>query len=435
MVFRVIQNVWRVTRPEGDICLARRTAEMGTSASKKRVLRNALISQRSIISTPFCECLPFRIQPFNTANRHMHAYIEDKMLDITIVDLTFKKRFIIKDVIDPSEALQTRRSLPPGLTNCFVIGYHSDIAVVQVFYQSGARFYVCDCSTKVCIYEYITCPCSDRKFGLCEAYITSNRKYLVLKGSDIYYNMFSNAMRGLDHSFIEVAKLDESMITSSHYTFSRTSDTVFFGVCPDPSKPSDIYISLWRYGGGYNAPYTLYLDTTTVDVSFLFKGRSLNKDCKCCNANRLHMLYNYTNTDKFRFVNIQIPRNSNYIFHTTASTHSDNRKLPKALRTYTMQVELREKKDLGKIVRTWQYESYSMSLVQLDWPKLSPSGGYAFVGDQLCLSPDRGLKSLSTICLELLSELVMPEDIQLLPLPETFKHLLRYGDCYLVTDS
>ena len=391
--------------------------EMGASDSR-RGLKKSSIRHRS---TQFCECLPFRLQPYCTSNRHMHAFIENK-LDIMIVDLTFKKRFLIKDVLDRTDQLQKERELPPDLTTCLVIGYHADLAVVQVFHHSGAKFYVCNCTTRICIYKYLPCPCpySDKTFGLCEAYFTGNGQFLVLKGNDLYFALNNSRMQALYHSYIEVAKLDEVTITSAHYTFSSMGP-VNFGISPDPEKNSDIYMSLWKYRNS-----TPILVTNTIDVSSLLNGKSVNQDCKKCNHNRLHALNHVTITDLPKFVNIQVPRNSDYIITSTVLRYSRS-SFPRAFIscTYPITADLREKKNLDKVVRTWNYESYGGSLIQIDWPKLSPSGNYSYFGDQLCLLPSHSLKSLSRICLDLLTELVLPEDVHQLPTPEIFKCLLK----------
>ena len=402
---------------------------MGTSTSKKGLKKNAELAYHQ------CECLPFRFQSFCTSNRHMHAYIEANSLDICIVDLTYSKRFAIKNVIDSSEQLQNETSLPPGLTQCNLIAYHWDLAVVQVFYRKSVQFCICDCSSQTCRYRYIMCPCSKRTPGLCEAYFTTNRQFLILKASDFYYNMFSTSCPQLDTYFIEIANIEDSKIISNHYSFSDLG-IIPFGLCPDPQRQTDVYFSCWKCDVSAETGYGYYMfsNLSLVDVSFPFKGRPVNTSNG--DFSRRHEAIDIApdsedvgadNVCRFALVNIQIPRNGGVIFQSTASRISKERFLPSIVGGCTIQVEMREKKLGGAILRTWNYDSYAG--VQLDWPKLSPSGAYAVVGDQMCLLPARcSVKSLATQCTDLLVELLLPEDIQFLPLPEKLKNSLKYGD-------
>ena len=374
------------------------------------------------------------------ANRHMHAYVVDKSGAICITDLTFKKTFRIKDALDLAEPLLNHAALPPGLSNCILIAYHWDLAVVQVFHRTSVCFYICNLSAQSCIYRYTLCPCERRRPGLCEAYFTSDRSILILKVSDVYYSLFPTAVESLDPSFIEIVRMDCKPPKSNHYVFPGPEITPF-SVCPDPDIPTEVYIGFWKVD--ISCPMAVFSSGVDISVFDLrrFSSSAVQRHNDTTNGRfhyvdttngRFHYVYNYSSQitlatiDRSRLVNIQIPRNSNFLFQSTASIHSGPNSLPKAVRTYTITTVLKEKKTGGATINLWNYDSYTGA--QLDWPKLSPSGGYAFVGNEIVLPPNIGrLKSLSRMCVDLLTELVLPEDIQLLPLPEKLKDLIKYG--------
>ena len=89
---------------------------------------------------------------------------------------------------------------PPNLAQCNVIGYQRNLAVIQVFFRDCVDKFLCDCANLKCIYKYTICPCLRRRVGLCEAYFTSNRQYLIVKSSDAYNVQVAN--RKYDHSFL-----------------------------------------------------------------------------------------------------------------------------------------------------------------------------------------------------------------------------------------
>lgn len=408
---------------------------MGSSTSKKMKRSKFCASKK--LSTPsldgFCECLAFRLQPFCTANRHMHAFIVDKTEDIVITDLTFKKRFLVKNALDSSEPLLNDAALPPGLNKCNLIAYHWDWAVVQIYHRNTVRFYVCNCSTQTCLYRYVMCPCVKRRPGLCGAYFTSDRNILILKASDIYYNLFSTASREIDTSFIEIVRLDTKTHISNHFEFPGY-EMVPFGICPDPNKSRTVYLAFWNTKSCQAETNSPDLDLFTFHIGCTCKDTCVCGLCQPPNAKntRSHTPYEFVrcvstcSTDRSRLVNIQVPRNSNYLFQSAASVKSEKICMPNAARTYTIHVALREKTAWKHYHEFWYYDSCSG--LQIDWPKLSPSGSYAFVGDEMVLSPNIGtLRSLSTICVDLLTELVLPEDVQFLPLPEKLRNLIKYG--------
>ena len=396
---------------------------MGTSSSKKMYKKKYLAATQG-----FCVCLAFKLQPFCMSNRHMHAYIEDRIGAICISDLTFKKTFRIKDALDLDEPLLNHAALPPGLTNCTLISYHWDLAVVQVFHRDSVRFYICNLTSQTCMYTYTMCPCTRRRPGLCEAYFTSDKSILILKASDTYYSLFPTTVGGLDPSFIEVVRLDCKPLRSNHYPFPRPEITPF-AVCPDPDTPTDVYIAFWRIGGnGQIVGLTTGLDISVVNIRESSGFRIQQSRLKGAYY-RFHNIYKCAYRialgipGRSRLINIQIPRNSKYIFLSTASVNSGPNVLPKAIKTYTITTVLREKIS-GNTVEEWNYDSYIGA--QMDWPKLSPSGCYAFVGNQMIVSPNLGrLKSLSGICMDVLTELVLFEDIQFLPLPQRLKDVIK----------
>ena len=94
-----------------------------------------------------CKYLPFRLQPRCTSNRHMHADIVHGARDIRITDVDRKKSFLFKDVIETEQELQHKRHIPHGFSECNLVAYHFDLAVLQVFYKHAVHIYVCNCST------------------------------------------------------------------------------------------------------------------------------------------------------------------------------------------------------------------------------------------------------------------------------------------------
>ena len=370
-----------------------------------------------------CNCAAFRMQPFCTANRHMHAFIEEATGNVTIVDLTFNKRFEIKAVIDHKEQLLVKELLPPELTNCTVIGYHGDLAVIQIFFRDYVKIYVCDCTDFKCVCRYTVCPCFRRRLGLCEAYFTSNRQYLILKNSD-GYNTLHRSCR-LDHSFFEVVKMDAEIITSNHYTFSVNGEMVFIGLCPDPDSQTHIFTAMYRRGRIYSewTKARLHPGLSTFDVQEQFEQR-LNQQETCATEStlRLHTQFDYgTMSDKTRLINIQIPRNSNYVFMTFIKRQRLNRRFntPKTV------VHLLEKDDLRKIVRMWECGQVNES--QSDVPKLTPAGSIIYIAGEKFRIPYRGLKSLPLLCIDVLKDTILPEDIKKLPLPTKLKNLILFG--------
>ena len=399
---------------------------MGTSTSKA-------VNKKKFqaINQGFCECLPFRLQPYCMSNRHMHAYIEEKSSTICITDLTYNKTFRINDTLDLSEPLLNHAALPPGLTNCILISYHWDLAVVQVFHRQRVRFYICNLTSQTCVHVYTMCPCERRRPGLCEAYFTSDRSALILKANDTYYSLFSNSLKGSEASFIEAVSLDCKPRRSNHYTFPGT-EFIPFAIVPDQENPKDVYTAFWS---GASAGYGLEIRVGNIRECTGFHVKDFHVGGAHCefqdNIYRFHNMFKYAHqmalgrTHRSGLINLQLPRNSDVLFCSTASARSEPRSLPKVVRTCTVTTVVREKHSMNT-VETWIYDSHIGA--QLDLPKLSPSGCYAFVGDQMIVSPTVGdLKPLSRICVDLITELVLSEDIELLPLPEKLKHVIKYG--------
>ena len=116
----------------------------------------------------------------------MHAYIEDGTNNIVIDDLTYKKTFKINDVIDTTRPLREKDELPPGLLECNVIGYHWNLAILQIFYADSTQVVVCNLTELNVISTFRMCPCFKLDSSLFEAYISENRQYLILKCNDGY---------------------------------------------------------------------------------------------------------------------------------------------------------------------------------------------------------------------------------------------------------
>ena len=201
-----------------------------------------------------CKYLPFKLQPLCTSNRHLHADIVNRSRDIRIMDVDRNKQFLFKNIIERGQELQHKRLLPHGLSECNLIAYHFDLAVIQVFCQDAVHIYICNCSTQKCTHKYVLCPCVSRRPGLCEAYFSSNRTYLILKASEPYILYLSAKHQNhLEKNFLEIVKLEAEGIVSIHFDTAHLpfqcelSELIIpYGVCAVPDRPSEIIISLWE---------------------------------------------------------------------------------------------------------------------------------------------------------------------------------------------
>ena len=139
--------------------------------------------------------VPFLLQPHCTSFRNMHAYIEDGTNDIVIDDLTYNKTFKINNATDKSRTLRVKDELPPGLLECNVIGYHWNLAILQIFYADSTQVIVCNLTELNVISTFRMCPCFKPDSSLCEAYISENRQYLILKCNDGYLRAIAEFKR------------------------------------------------------------------------------------------------------------------------------------------------------------------------------------------------------------------------------------------------
>ena len=116
--------------------------------------------------------VPFLLQPHCTAFRNMYAYIKDDTNEIVIDD-----KFTISNIVDPTRARRPDNELPPGLSECMVIGYHWNLAVLQIFYKDCTQFCVCNLTELDVIFTFKICPCFQENTNLCEAYFSEDRQY------------------------------------------------------------------------------------------------------------------------------------------------------------------------------------------------------------------------------------------------------------------
>ena len=136
--------------------------------------------------------------------------------------------------------------------------------------------------------------------------------------------------------------LDCHLMRSNHYSFPGP-EIKPFGVCADPNTPTDVYIAFWS---GQMAEFTTGIDigvadlreTPGFDVKQFKLGGLLYKFHD--NMYRFHTIFKYAHhmmlgtIDRSRLIDIQIPRNNNVLFYSTAVVSSGPKSLPKAVIHY-----------------------------------------------------------------------------------------------------
>lgn len=368
-----------------------------------------------------CKYLPFRLQPLSTSNRHMHADIVHESCDICITDVDLKKSFVFKDVIETAQELRHKKLVPHGLSQCNLIAYHWDLAVLQVFYKHSVHVYVCNCSTQRCTLRYVMCPCITRSPGLCEAYFTSDRAFLILKVSEPYLLTLSiQHEKKIENTFIEIVKLEEGKITSNHIKLPNFSNrfVIPFGICAVPESPSEIFISIWEeefsrhleFGEGL---WSLKATVWLVEVSRLFTRPASEQTIH--GINRLHD-DSFCLVDTFPPKAIIINQSSVYRKFFAGVIKQCNVSLHSCVTMQRLRPDLTESRSFESVIENFGRKRIFTTI---------HDGQPAFLTVEKC-----SLKSLKVLCIQLLTNLLLPEDIHLLPLPQKLKDTLKYGVHY-----
>ena len=286
------------------------------------------------------------------------------------------------------------------------------------------------------------CPCVVRRPGLCEAYFTSNRMFLILKASEPYIlTLSAKHEKHLEKNFLEIVKLDTEGIMSIHFDTAlppfglpdtpNLSDLIIpYGICAVSDKPSDIYIALWEESfsrhdgcgeGLWSLKARLWLVCSIADLFRLspgFRG-TINGVHRCHeNLDVLVNSFSVLGQQHNRFVSreaIIMNPSSVYRKFFAGIIRQCNDALHYCVRTQKIRPEL---------------EARQLSLVDSVIENFGQKRIFATVSDgqpAFYTANNSSVKSLQASCIYLLRDLLLPEDIHLLPLPHKLIDTLQYG--------
>ena len=381
--------------------------------------------------------VPFLLQPHCTAFCYMHAYIKDDSDDMIINDLTYKK-FTIRNIVDPTRVLRPESELQPGLSECMVIGYHWNLAVLQIFYRDCTQFSVCNLTELHVIFTFKLCPCFKENTNLCEAYFSEDKQYLILKLNGAYLQVKDSITSQAAHSynFTKQDCLQRLSNSDSCYTYTSnpkggilvsrsrsncTSDMERFNAC----RYEDKRICNEQQKGVW---FPAFSDIRYYDYNGrpLFDKWSFRHNTYCYFHEMTNPVICKLNLkdSAFRpianlFVPLEIFSPCREEYNSLFSINI----LDNVIKCIFEEYKLKYK---------WRYVSKPHS----QWV-----GSRLYLEGQTIHIPKtqdnarETLKTLYTLCGDRITDLVLPEDIDALPLPKAIKESLLYRWEMLETDE
>ncbi|KAL3877741.1 hypothetical protein ACJMK2_035404 [Sinanodonta woodiana] len=388
---------------------------MGTSTSKEEKNMGELKEIRKISqecekrirkysqSSMGCTCAPFALQPHCLSNRHMHVF--QNKTDLVMLDLTFGKQFIFRRLfqnVNKQNFCGKQQFDGTDLEVMNVIAFQWNLAVVQVFLRDGVTLFILHCLEQRCLATYTM---HTKYTGLYECYLTNDQQYMLIKPNLLY--SVSNMKRVEQIKTMDLVKLNHhDMTVSCIQQFNQINSAVAFS--PDDAS---LYIASLPDESSTASSITAY--SISCDGTAEIRTQNIMFDS-------LHQDF------EGKFINLQISRSSGYLLLSVLGQSLDPTRLgpPRICKDYKVTTYLINKISL---VTSKKYEYISLTGLRNFAPVISPSGKYVFLDNKMMYVSIETVMSLKQMCCELLTELVLPEDANQLPIPKTLQQLVAFG--------
>ncbi|KAK3605442.1 hypothetical protein CHS0354_007525 [Potamilus streckersoni] len=350
-----------------------------------------------------CTCAPFALQPHCLSNRHLHVF--QKKTDLIMLDLTFGKQFIFPRLfqnVNRQNLRDKQQFDDTDLEVMNVVAFQWNLAVVQVFIRNGVTLFALDCLEQKCLAIYTMYT---KDTGLYECYLTNDKQYMLIKPNLLYWVSHLKSVGQM--KTMDLVKLNHHHRTGNCIQqFNQINSAVAFS--PDDSS---LYIA--------SLP-----DETSTAPSITAYSVICNGTAGILNQNI--MLDSLHQDFEGKFINLQVSRSSGYLLlsmlgQSLDHTHSGP---PRICKDYRVTTYIISKKSL---VTSKKYEYISLTGLRNFAPVISPSGKYIFLDNKMMYVSIETVTSLKQICCELLTELVLPEDANQLPIPKTLQQLVAFG--------
>ena len=371
------------------------------------------------------ECVAYMLQPHCTAFRHMHAFIEDETNNVVIEDLTYNKTFKINNVIDTTKQVRSEDEIPPSMSTCNVSGYHWNLAILQIFYTECVQLCVCDLTQRVAISTFTLCSCFKPFKLLCEAYFSKDRKYLIVKQNEIYARMkgyirnHRSSVACINHEVLHMIRIERfDEIRYNTYTEHPMGGLVVADhrERPEPEEESTRNLRPYRDRRIYkNKIRGAWYPVLGVFDDFI-DGRRLI-DCSLQQHCFKHQVDNSVTID------VEVPllaSAARIIFIPIQQFNS-------SLEYYSEKFSLNLLRRDIQGIEEFEYEYEWKPGTRLSLLHKLPLIGVSLYIRKEEASHSEKVKTLFKICCYTIADLVLPEDIDTLPLPTPLKEELLYG--------
>lgn len=365
-------------------------------------------------------CMSYRLQSHCIDNRHIHAWIQKygRASCLHVADLTHKKyskAWIQED--HELDFLPSKVVSNSALQMCNVVGFYKDLVVTQIFCQNAVKFVITGINDNECKLIFNKPYLQQQKLQLYECYISPDENYMILRQNSIYATAYAKELENIEG--VILVKLNWITGTGE----SICCENLNIHVLPTNHKYALTFDS--RTGCDI-AVFTYVVGSDRCNVS-LYK---IKKDLVLF---QIALFINEFEALPGKFQNLQFFRDgSALLLSVLGSTFYRVGSLsmgPAICRDKFVTVYWLDPSTYDKL---GSFKYISLNSIEHYTPMISPSGQYCFCGGKLHHvhmfkpSPNE-VKTLKQMCMHLLADSVLIEDVCKLPLPKKIISHLEKG--------